>query len=57
MDALRLSLLRANQWLGTLPARKATLVLAVMVLLVVAAYFGLLPRKHVWDNPHAILNW
>jgi hypothetical protein len=36
---------------------RTTLVVFLTALFVVAAYFGLLPSKHVRYNPHAIFNW
>jgi hypothetical protein len=58
IDALRLRVLRFNEWLEDLsPLGRATLVMALAALLIVASYFGLLPRKHVHYNPHAVFNW
>jgi hypothetical protein len=58
VNAFRLWILRVDQWLKNLsPLGYTTLVLFVAVLFVAAAYFGLVPSKHIWPNPHAIFNW
>jgi hypothetical protein len=58
MKALRLWLLRVDEWLKNLsPVGRTTLTVFLAALLIGAAYFGLLPGKHIWPNSHAIFNW
>jgi hypothetical protein len=58
MNALRLWLLRSNEWVRNLsPKGRTTLVVFLTVLFMVAIYFGLLPSKHAHPNPHALYNW
>jgi hypothetical protein len=58
MDALRLRILRFGEWLeGLSPLGRAALEITLLASLIVAAYFGLLPSKHVHYNPHAVFNW
>jgi hypothetical protein len=56
--AMRLWSLRLDQRIGALsPLGKTAVVAALIVLLFLAGFFGLLPSKHLRYNPHAIFNW
>jgi hypothetical protein len=48
MDVFRVWILRSVEWLeGLSPAGRMMLVITLTALFVTAAYFGLLPSKHV----------
>lgn len=56
--ALQLKTLQFGEWIEDLsPWGRRLLILALILLLAVAAYFGLLPRKHLYPNRHAVFNW
>jgi len=58
LDPIRLLFLRLNEWVGDLsPAGRQLLVATMVILIFVAAYFGLFPSRHTHYNPHALLNW
>jgi type II secretory pathway component PulM len=57
-DAINLLLLRFGEWFGDLsPAGKRMVAWAIILLLMVATYFGLLPGRHVHYNPHSLVHW
>ena len=56
--AMKLRLLRFGEWVNELsPAGRGVLLAMVWILFMLAAYFGLLPSKHLYDNRHALFSW
>jgi hypothetical protein len=56
--AISVLVLRTDEWIGELsPGSRRMLIATLLVLLTLAAWFGLLPTKHLYNNPHALFNW
>lgn len=57
-DAIRLQLLRFDEWIGDLsPGGRRIFIATGVALLLLAARYGLIPSKHIHYNPHALFNW
>jgi hypothetical protein len=57
-DAINLQLLRLGEWIEELsPGGRRIFIAAMVALLLLAGYYGLIPSRRGRYSPHALIHW